>query len=83
MDQVDTETEETPQLSIDEWQDVGLDVFWDIAEQHGLPYAVTIFLTTLGITAVETETVGEYIASMMASAEFMVEQSSVKPAARH
>jgi hypothetical protein len=77
MDQGDTETDdtETLQLSIDEWQDVGIGVFWDIAEQHGLGGAVTVFLTTLGITAVETDTVGQCIASMQGAVEIMLENA--------
>jgi hypothetical protein len=73
----------TQQLSIDEWQDAALQVFWDIAEQHGLPYAVTIFLTTLGVTAVETGTVGECISSMAASSEIMVQNAPRNPVTQH
>lgn len=74
---------ETQQLSIDEWQNVAFEVFWDIVEQHGLPYAVTIFLTTLGVTAVETNTVGECISSMMASSEIMVQNAPCSTTTQH
>ena len=65
---------ETPQLDRDTWQDVADRVFWDIAEQHGLQYAVTAFLTTLGIAAVDTNTVGELMASMEATIQCAIEE---------
>lgn len=60
---------ETPQMDKDTWQEIAFDVFWDIASQHGFEYAVTAFLTTLGITAVETNTVGELMGAMNATLE--------------
>lgn len=43
-------------LNPDEWQEIVMGMFEDIFEQHGLGYAVSMFLAALGQWAVETDT---------------------------
>ena len=73
MEQVETPVE---QMDKDTWQDIAFEVFWDIAEQHGFEYAVTAFLTTLGMTALDTNTVGELMGAMQATLECTLEQQA-------
>lgn len=75
------EGEPVPYYTEDEWQEVTFDLFHDIWEQHGIGAAVAAFLTTLGAEAVESDTVGELIASMQSCVEAMVSQGG--SATRH
>lgn len=61
MEQVDDNNE---LLNPDEWQDVVMGMFEDIFEQHGLGFAVSTFLATLGQWAVETDTLDQLEMSM-------------------
>lgn len=81
MDTVETTVE---QMDKETWQEIAMEVFYDIAEQHGFEYAVTAFLTTLGITAVDTNTVGELMGAMNATLVLALqEQAESGSATKH